>query len=754
MSDSAPNKLAFKQFLNYDILPYFSRALFLSYIESQSYVSEDEWVDSLDSGNKQAALLFGPGGIGKTRLGMELCRRLRARGWLTLKVERVAAADSVDSILRAHVKPARIILFLDYAEAAGNLELIVDGVRRAADDGSHEVRLIATCRASAWRSVSDIIGDMQTEYLELGIANSHEEESYRRWVIFKILDHFGVPNRIEVEDACGGLPVLAAFASFLFRRQPERFKVQFAHLLDIPDFDAWAGRRIAILTRQLGNEPEVEFILADIALQLPLSSSQFLEIFDGGSFRQRVFEALSADYWIEQDGDSYVPTHDVFADALVARFIFGMPGQSTQRLNRLLRIASREKRLTNALYTIDRLAMRPEFSKIEALSIVKGLLASQPEAVFAANERIINGRLLTVAQKIELLATEPQMRAVTAGNRQTYRIVVAIAKSLPSGAMDESRSKARSATEEIVGEVAKLPQISWDLLRSVYQINPDKFRPLIIEKLRTLKATSGHLLVDLIRKEGPTAEVLEVLLTWLDRWDMSVLASFVYRAWLENGGYIEVVQERCFRWLGIHWRDHEAAFVIKSLAAIDDLPSAVLVDMAKWASVHRRHPDALDRVRRISRYLKFSDDEYSLEVVSALVRAGILVLSELLRNENATERDRLSGGIVLLNLFRGAGNTAEYGPIIVRLFAIFVTDGRTFRPKSEINLDPTVLIAMKWCFESGYFNLSRDVEGLRRFFEWVLDAASRSVDIGLMVVPVIARMKIEYPGEFWPVEVA
>src|SRR5205085_3074006 len=121
MSDSAPNKLAFKQFLNYDILPYFSRALFLSYIESQSYVSEDEWVDSLDSGNKQAALLFGPGGIGKTRLGMELCRRLRARGWLTLKVERVAAADSVDSILRAHVKPARIILFLDYAEAAGNL---------------------------------------------------------------------------------------------------------------------------------------------------------------------------------------------------------------------------------------------------------------------------------------------------------------------------------------------------------------------------------------------------------------------------------------------------------------------------------------------------------------------------------------------------------------------------------------------------------------------------------------------------------
>jgi hypothetical protein len=202
---------SFRRFLFEESLPFFSREKFLAESSDQQIVREDQLVSNLSSElGDEALILTGAGGVGKTRLGLELCDRLLKLGWLAVRLTDNARGTSVADLVKAHAEPAQIILLSDYAERADDLSAIVEQISLVNDGKSHRVRLIATCRMSAVSSVRDALAPVTPRELALGIPRESEpsEIAFTEWVVRQILDYGHIPESEQIARVCHSLPIL------------------------------------------------------------------------------------------------------------------------------------------------------------------------------------------------------------------------------------------------------------------------------------------------------------------------------------------------------------------------------------------------------------------------------------------------------------------------------------------------------------------------------------------------------------------
>jgi Tetratricopeptide repeat len=91
-------------------------------------------------------LVTGPGGVGKTRLSVELCARLEPDGWRCVRVGDGEEAGVLAAARRGW--PGRVLLVVDYAETRIGLGVLLRAV--AADPGPVRVLLLAR-GAGEWR---------------------------------------------------------------------------------------------------------------------------------------------------------------------------------------------------------------------------------------------------------------------------------------------------------------------------------------------------------------------------------------------------------------------------------------------------------------------------------------------------------------------------------------------------------------------------------------------------------------------------
>jgi glycosyltransferase involved in cell wall biosynthesis/cold shock CspA family protein len=100
-------------------------------------------------------LLFGPGGMGKTRLAIELARRLQRRGWLSLWLSSTLPRDWGESwkhILRTRSE-APLLLVIDYADArqVEVLAALSQALERLRTGGNPKsLRLLLLARSDSW----------------------------------------------------------------------------------------------------------------------------------------------------------------------------------------------------------------------------------------------------------------------------------------------------------------------------------------------------------------------------------------------------------------------------------------------------------------------------------------------------------------------------------------------------------------------------------------------------------------------------
>jgi hypothetical protein len=601
---------SFRRFLFTDALPFFSREKYLADAGAQQITREDQLINDLSATpGDEALIITGAGGVGKTRLGLELCDRLSNQGWLGLRLTESATSRSIADLVKAHATPAKIVLLLDYAEKANDLTAIIEEITLVNDSNEHCIRVIATCRVSSFSIVQDTLAPLAPRQITIGTprASDSGEIAFTEWVVSQILAYGHVPYPERLARVCHGLPILATFAMFLHKQNPARFHEQFGDLGGAPDFRVWLARRLDIVlnARHRGqNERTVLQRLALLALRLPMPRSEADQLIDHSELEASLLETMGADLWIEYEDDHVIATHDVFADAIVAHYIFETAAVATTRFAELLRAASDQGFLARALVAGDRLASHPDFRAVDGRDIVRSLMARGPAPVISAHERLLRGRLLSDHAKIQLIAEYPALKSAIAANRDCDVSMSQLAENLA-----RLRRLGPSTQTEFVAEAAGViapllaasltdPHPSNMLLRRAFSLLPEAYRSSISRRIsmEVVAPQTHYLLVAWLYAGLPTSEIAEAteawlsanasrsaktsflirawldaraprapidrhVLAWIDEFGETESAQFVYYAWLEAGGERDLIDRHILSWIRAHGHIDNARFV-------------------------------------------------------------------------------------------------------------------------------------------------------------------------------------------------
>jgi hypothetical protein len=552
---------SFREFLSGTYLPYFSRVQFAASEGQRLEQSEDDWTSLADQG--RSLLIYGPGGSGKTRLALEICRRLSGRDWLALEVGSKAQSSAIETVLRSHSAPARVVLFIDYGETAQRLGEMSTLAHTAFERTGHHVVLVVTCRSSSWQSVTDELASLEPAMVAVGsLSEVGIEGRYAAWVVRRILDHFEVPSAYNVAGVCDNLPVLAAFASFLYLREPTAFDAQFGNLLELTDFRSWVRRRVINLLEGASNKPGTLIKLSELFMALPAPVSDYSNPKNEMSL---LLETLVADRWVEVDGSYYSAAHDVFADGIVADYLFGLPGLATERLRGLLFLAVENDSLLKALSATNRLATYSEFSSIDGLGIVERLIEMSPGPVLDVAWAIVAGRLLDEAEKIMLLSRHGQLRARIAETSFLDGHVSYLAEwasRLPRDA--PAYGHAKVALPSLLGQAVGRFTATNMVLRRAYSFDPAVYKDLVIHRLAAeVELEASHfLIVALLRLEDTIEPLNRFISAWFNKNDGSLAASFVLSAWLYRHPIGSDIAPFLFPWLEKFYDTEASSYVL------------------------------------------------------------------------------------------------------------------------------------------------------------------------------------------------
>ena len=115
----SPDPGTFRSYLTSDKLPYYSRARHLTVMPAPPGVDtpdEEALLNQLDEGTTTGHVVTGTGGLGKTRLTLELGRLAQGKGWLVLQVRRRLREDALERLAERLTPDIPVLLLIDYVE--------------------------------------------------------------------------------------------------------------------------------------------------------------------------------------------------------------------------------------------------------------------------------------------------------------------------------------------------------------------------------------------------------------------------------------------------------------------------------------------------------------------------------------------------------------------------------------------------------------------------------------------------------------
>ena len=398
----------YQYFLSEGILPYYSLDAFhLEKEVDEPFYSEIKLIDTLLNGaHFEGGIISGKGGVGKTRLMLQLGILAHEAGWNVLVLNHRFDDEAALGAFLDSLENKKHLILIDYLEECPWFnDSFLDEVKTHCQ--AEKIRFLANCRNSFPRP--KIFKYLNIQLDEIPYPKLKE---YEHWVITQILEGFEGLDLTKVKKA--------SFAVFL-RYLRELHPGEPQNILLFDDFRTWLLKRfISTIDSKRHAITEFEQEIAWL-LSFPMEDEAKQTYFDTGSDFKITFENLIKDGWIESDEKGRIRQWKIVQDTVLDELALAYLSEYSDKkkeLKNLLRYSVGQKRARSWINNLQRLTNELQVNGNEKLffQLFKDVLPLQPDLV----PELFGSSLLSEDEFLELAKSTSGIAGEAARIRLLY----------------------------------------------------------------------------------------------------------------------------------------------------------------------------------------------------------------------------------------------------------------------------------------------------------------------------------------------
>jgi peptidyl-tRNA hydrolase len=614
----------FRAWLRSSKLPFYSRAEHLAIEPAPSggdLPDEKALLGILGADQGTLGLiLVGQGGVGKTRLALEIGQTAVADGWTVWVVHRRLKTEALDQLAARMDENSRVLLVFDYVETHPEFANVVQHLADIVDDTGHHIRYVATCRSSYYRAIKGV--DRQRE-VKLSMAKPAAEAwlmSYRRATVRHILDHADISLDERNIAACHDLPVLAAFLHWLhYGGRTEELQ----SLLGEEAFGKWVINRVKLSFPGR----DLDHSLARLIALFPIPALGRSALTDD---ERDLFYRLEQDGWIEKADDpsagetAWQTAHDVMADQVALEWLKSIGSAAQEWCSELLREAIRFHALPSALRSLQRLAEHLPIGGDEWEKLLLNEAQREPQAWRTLRSALLRTSLLPAVARVRLLVglSDVFSGAEVDGEFQSALgdVLRQLVETKTGSELIEDERAAlfawvrrtipfqrnlpylrawavRFAPEVFSGETLTYIVSRADKPATQYVLCAWIYAGLLSDSIEIPMKTwcefnSNKVWFSFVAEawlggHGNPSVIQPFIGAWIQRFSPTLQPSFVFKAWLDAGADKALLQEPLLEWLEQHRCDFESSHAYKAWLDAGGDKAAVRVLLREWLNIHK-----------------------------------------------------------------------------------------------------------------------------------------------------------------------
>jgi hypothetical protein len=576
----------FRQYLQTGRLPYFSLEAYRAGHDA-TLLPETALLAAMED-ESGGLLITGRGGVGKTRLMLELGALADEVGWTVLRVLPSFDRVGMEQLVERAAPGDRLLLLIDYVELHQGFEEIAGLIRDVNETYALNIRYVANCRGTYYRQLAALTGHRRIDVSPAIGAEAVEYGQYAAETVQHILAHSGIPLTDDALAVCRDTPVLAVFLSYLVHSGQQ---ADLGDLLRERDFGTWVAKRV-----QMSFSEPVRRELAMLVALLPLRPAAVVTL---PPTLRELLDRLVTDGWAAREHgiegeEAYVMAHDVLADQILLSYAFDIPDTIEVFAGDLLDVAATADSIESALIALQRVSTEPVLERLDWLTVVNAQIEAKPE-IWGANAKwLVVTPLLGPTQHIELLRRHRAEWSGIEDDVEVQNRFAWLARWVLRSEDEELSPQAQAALKEWVVAGAEAAASINFVITWALRLAPEEARAAAERWIAAnpLDFQTHYVLVAWLESGLPAEEIGDAVARWADHYAGVMRLTFVVRAWLEAGGDWRRLTEPIRRWIDDHGEVLEAQFVYAAWLDAGGDRGMVTEPIRRWIDNHARTLEA------------------------------------------------------------------------------------------------------------------------------------------------------------------
>ena len=248
IEDITGSQDSYRAYLHAGRLPFYSQAAHAKKVSPPTGVAvadPSSLLTMMEPGTCDGVIASGPGGVGKTRLTLEIAQFAVQQGWTVLRAGSRLNPERIDEFAESLDPSDNVLIVFDYVETESDFPGLLEAIHTVNDSFGLQICYVASCRSAFYRSTLAI--DTRHNHVDLSILVKAQAQEWLRGYLQATVRHVLSHCFERVESThlsvCGYVPALAVFLVYLNIRGRND---DLHELVQDQDFARWVVRRLGM----------------------------------------------------------------------------------------------------------------------------------------------------------------------------------------------------------------------------------------------------------------------------------------------------------------------------------------------------------------------------------------------------------------------------------------------------------------------------------------------------------------------------